>query len=341
MAFTAFTEMHIYERRAVPKEKDKSAIQCLECYGSNIYIGTKDATVQHLIFSCDSSPASREGRARKMGSGNLVSQLRTLPLFNHLLVLWDRSVTALNMFSLEPVAAMKKIQHVSLFDVCRSSSPASAIVQMVTSSSRRRAIQVHTVGVDRWEVLREVPLILDPVAMAVDGTSVCLATAGRYLLCDFQRGISEELFPHDHSRQNIVVTSVGKGEFLLNGPGSLGESRSRLLQECFLLTPSIAVVIRDKSSHIMYFGRVGRCWFFQGFINLRPPPPSLRHVCDEDGSMPTSSLAVAPGGVGSRRLLPLCPDPAGPLAVCLQPGGSAAQTDPEHRRSEGSARLFR
>lgn len=89
------------------------------------------------------------------------------------------------------------------------------------------------VGVDRWEVLREVPLLLEPVAMAVDGTSVCLATAGRYLLCDFQSGVSEELFPHDHSRQHVVVASVGRGEFLLNGPGSLGEGRSRLLQDFF------------------------------------------------------------------------------------------------------------
>lgn len=249
MAFRAFTQMHVYERRVAPKEKDKSGIQCLECYGNNIYIGTKDATVQHLIFSCDSSPASRESRARKLGSGNQVSQLRTLPLFNHLLVLWDRSVMALNMFSLEPVAALKKIQHVSLFEVCHTSSSSSASVQMVTSSSRRRAIQVHVVGVDRWEVLREVPLLLEPVAMAVDGTSVCLATAGRYLLCDFQRGVSEELFPHNHSRQNVVVTSVGRGEFLLNGPGSLGESSSTLLQAYFLFAPCFVFVRGGTSTH--------------------------------------------------------------------------------------------
>lgn len=252
MAFRALTQMHVYKMRVAPKEKDKSGIQCLECYDSNIYIGTKDATVQHLIFSCDSSPACREVRARKMGSGNQVSQLRTLPLFNHLLVLWDRSVTALNMFSLEPVAALKKIQHVSLFEVRHPSPASSAGVHMVTSSSRRRAIQVHVVGVDRWEVLREVPLLLEPVAMAVDGTSACLATAGRYLLCDFQRGTSEELFPHSHSRQNIVVTSVGRGEFLLNGPGSLGESRSRLLQDYFQFAPSIVVVRGGTSIHILY-----------------------------------------------------------------------------------------
>lgn len=252
--------MHVYERRLAPKEKDKSGIQCLECYDSNIYIGTKDATVQHLVFSRDSNPASRESRARKMGSGNQVSQLRTLPLFNHLLVLWDRSVMALNMFSLEPVAALKKIQHVSLFEVCHPSPSSSAGVQMVTSCSRRRAIQVHLVGADRWEVLREVPLHLEPVAMAVDGTSVCLATAGRYLLCDFQRGVSEELFPHDHNKLNVVVASVGRGEFLLNGPGSLGESRSTLLQDYFLCAPSIVAFRGGAKIHTLYFNYSMEAW---------------------------------------------------------------------------------
>ena len=236
MAFRAFTQTHVYEKQAAPKEKDKSSIQCLECSDRNLYIGTKDATVQHLILPSgtnrDLSPGqsrAREGRARKLGSSNQVAQLRTVPLFNHLLVLWDRSVTALNMFSLEPVPALKKIQHVSLFEVCDSSLAAqTARVEMVTSSSRRKVIRIHVVGVDRWEVVKEVPLLHDPVALAVDGACLCIATSDRYLLCDVQTGSSEELFPHNHSRQSVIVASAGRGEFLLNGPGSLGKNRQNL-----------------------------------------------------------------------------------------------------------------
>nr|XP_020469617.1 transforming growth factor-beta receptor-associated protein 1-like isoform X1 [Monopterus albus] len=93
---------------------------------------------------------------------------------------------------------------------------------MVTSSSRKKVIQIHVVGVDRWEVVKEVPVLQDPVALAVDGTSLCVATWDRYLLCDIQSGSSEKLFPHNHNRQHVIVTSVGQGEFLLNGPESLG-----------------------------------------------------------------------------------------------------------------------
>lgn len=232
MAFKAFTQTHVYEKQAAPKEKDKSSIHCLECYDRNVYIGTKDATVQHLILSSSTnghlSPGqskTREGRTRKLGSSSPVAHLRAVPLFNHLLVLWDRSVTALNMFSLEPVPGLKKIQYVSLFEICHSQLTAqSASVEMVTSSSRRKLIRIHVVGVDRWEVVKEVPLFQDPLALAIDGTTLCVATTDKYLLCDIKTGSNEELFPHNHNRQHIIVTSVGQGEFLLNGPESLGKS---------------------------------------------------------------------------------------------------------------------
>lgn len=240
MAFKAFRQTHVYEKQVAPKEKDKSSIQCLECYDRNVYIGTKSATVQHLILPSstngDPSPGwtkTREGRARKLGSSNPVAHLRAVPLFNHLLVLWDRSITALNMFSLEPVSTMKKIQHVSLFEVCESLLTAQVgCVEMVTSSSRRKVIRIHVVGVDRWEVVKEVPLPQEPVAFAVDGTSLCVATCERYLLCDIETGISEELFPHNHNRQRVIVTSAGRGEFLLNGPGSLGKSCQNVYGTC-------------------------------------------------------------------------------------------------------------
>ncbi|KAM9356388.1 transforming growth factor-beta receptor-associated protein 1 [Pholidichthys leucotaenia] len=228
MAFRAFTQTHLYEKHA--GSKDRSIIQCLECFDRNVYIGTRDATVQHLILpkstNVDTSPGqgkAREGRARKLGSSSSVTQLRIVPLFNHLLVLWDRSITALNMFSLEPVNALKKIQHVSLFEVCDSSHTAqTACVEMVTSSSRRKAIRVHVLGVDRWDTVKEVTLLQDPVALAVDGAILCVATSDRYLLCNIETGNCEELFPHNHSRQHTFITSMGQGEFLINGPEHLG-----------------------------------------------------------------------------------------------------------------------
>ncbi|XP_068608221.1 transforming growth factor-beta receptor-associated protein 1 [Brachionichthys hirsutus] len=230
MAFRAFTLTHIYAKQGTAKEMGKSSIQCIECCDQTMYIGSKDATVQQLVFpsstnlGLDQSKAT-EARARKLGSNVQVSKLKAVPLFNHLLVLWDRSLSVLSMFSLEPVPALKKIPHISLFEVCDSLPAAQTDgngVQMVTSSSRRKVFQIHVVKVDQWSVLREVPLLLDPVAFAIDGDILCVATIDKYLLCDAKTGNIEELFPHNLSRQQVITASVGSGEFLLNGPGSLG-----------------------------------------------------------------------------------------------------------------------
>jgi len=267
MSTVAFTQTHIYTRHASPKDKDKHCIQCLERFDRNIYVGTQDLLVQHLTLASAQAPAqaqARECRARKLGSTGAVTQLRTLPLFNHLLVLWDRRVTALNMFSLEPVAALKAIQHTSCMEVachssssssytssCSSSSSSSSSPQtrrhpqeqerleLITGSSRRKVVRIHAVWVDGWEVLREVSLPQDPVALAVDGGCVCVATSDRYLLCDSSReggggsggGGSMELFPHGRSRQQgAIVVSTGDGEFLLNAPGSLGTEKIQRLK---------------------------------------------------------------------------------------------------------------
>lgn len=223
MAFEAFTRLHVYQKTSDPKEKDKSNIQCLECYDRNIYIGTKQATVQHLILPTNRGVSpnpceSREGKLKKLGSSSPVIRLRAVPVFNHLLVLWNRTITALNMFSLEPVPSLKKIHHASLFELTLRADT----VQMVTCSSQKKLIRLHVIGVDMWEVLKEVSLLQEPIALAVDDDCVCVATCDRYLLCDLKTGLRDELFPHSHNKQHVVVSAVGQGEFLLNGPGSLG-----------------------------------------------------------------------------------------------------------------------
>nr|XP_057947279.1 transforming growth factor-beta receptor-associated protein 1 isoform X2 [Doryrhamphus excisus] len=224
MVFKAFTQTHVYERQVGFKEKGKSSIRCLECFEQNVYIGTRDATVQQLLLpACNDARPPREGRVRKLGSSSPVVQMGAIPLLNHLLILWDGSITALNMFSLEPVQAWRRVQHVSAFEVCDSSLTSQPPrVRVAASSSRKRPIRILAVGVDGWDVVKEVPLFQEVVGMAVDGDYLCVATSDKYVLCNVATGGTEELFPHNHSRQGAIVASMGYGEFLLNGPGSLG-----------------------------------------------------------------------------------------------------------------------
>lgn len=212
MAFKAFTLSPVFEKPS--DSKDKFIIQCVETYHPNIYIGTKQGTLHHLVL-----PSAADGHAKKLSNSPIV-RIRLVPIFNHLLALCNRTLTVLNMFSLEANPGFKKIQNVSLFEL---SQREDGEVWMVTCPGQRRLVRLHAVGADRWDVLREIGLPQEPTELAVEGDSVCLGTADKYLLCDLTTGRREELLQHGlSSKRQVLVGTVGAGEFLINGPGGLG-----------------------------------------------------------------------------------------------------------------------
>ncbi|KAI4882914.1 hypothetical protein NFI96_021489 [Prochilodus magdalenae] len=222
-----FSSALLFEKAPTGKSKDRSTVECVEWFCNNLYVGFKDGMVQHLSVSSSSGgerpETLREVGRRQMGRGGAISQLKAVPVLNHLLVLWDGSVTTLNMFSLEPVPGLKKIQNVSVFYVSQPAAHSQPVfINLFTASTKRRAVSIHKVYVDRWESVGHVALPQDPVALAVYETCLCVAMSERYILHDYRTQSSLDLFPHNHTKQNIIVNESGKGEFLLNGPGNLG-----------------------------------------------------------------------------------------------------------------------
>ncbi|KAL2098515.1 hypothetical protein ACEWY4_004995 [Coilia grayii] len=227
MSLRAFSSVLVAEKPAAGKGKDKAGIQCMEWCCRSLYLGGRDSVVHQLslpaVGATAAPPDVREVNRRQMGRSGAVVQLRAIPILNHLLVLWDGSVSALNMFSLEPVSPLKRIQNVSCMEVSSSASSSEPVyVELVTASAKRRSVGLHRVYVDRWECLRQVPLQQEPLALGVREPCVCVATADRYLLHDYQSGNTLHLFQHNLGRQSLIVKPAGEREFLLNGPGSLG-----------------------------------------------------------------------------------------------------------------------
>ncbi|KAG7327970.1 hypothetical protein KOW79_007914 [Hemibagrus wyckioides] len=220
-----FSSSVVFEKVADGKRKDKSVIQCMECSCDNVYMGSKDGVVQHFATGSKTGErlTLREITKRQMGRSGEISQLKAVPVLNHLLVLWDSSITALNMFCLEPIAALKKIQNVSQFCLGEPTVHTQQVfVELFAASTKRRAVSIHKVCVDRWECVGNVALAQDPVALAVYETCLCVATCDRYILHDYQTQSALELFTHNLGKQNVLAKQSVKGEFLLNGPGNLG-----------------------------------------------------------------------------------------------------------------------
>ncbi|KAF4083665.1 hypothetical protein AMELA_G00119340 [Ameiurus melas] len=222
-----FSSSLVFEKVPVAKGKDKSVIHCMECSCDNLYIGSNDGVLQHFTTSAKIGigrrQTLRELTKRQMGRGGEISQLKAVPVLNHLLVLWDGAITALNMFSLDPIAALKKIQNVALFRLGEPTVHTQQVfVELFVASTKRRAVSIHKVCVDRWECVGTVALAQDPVALAVYETCLCVATSDRYILRDYQTQSALELFTHNLGKQNVLAKESVKGEFLLNGPGNLG-----------------------------------------------------------------------------------------------------------------------
>ncbi|XP_067311882.1 transforming growth factor-beta receptor-associated protein 1 [Pseudorasbora parva] len=219
-----FTPVLVFQKMPSGRGRDKSSIQCLECFGKNLYIGTKEGVIEYLTVNSVSGEESlsvREVGKRQMGRSGAVGQLTAVPVLNHLLVLWDGSVTVLNMFSLEPIPALKKIQNVSLFCVSESAVHTDS-VELIAASAKRKIVSVYKVCVDRWECMRQVALPQEPLVLTVHGTCLCVATCDRYFLYDYQSQTTLDLFSHNQGKLNIIANKYGKGEFILNGPGNLG-----------------------------------------------------------------------------------------------------------------------
>lgn len=221
-----FSSSVVFVKVADGKRKDKSVIQCMECSCDNVYMGSKDGVVQYFATGSKTGErlTLREVTKRQMGRSGKISQLKAVPVLNHLLVLWDSSITVLNMFSLEPIAALKKIQNISQFCLGEPVVYSQQVfVELFAASTKRRVVSIHKVCVDRWECVGNVALAQDPVALAVYETCLCVATCDRYILRDYQTQSALELFTHNLGKQNVLAKQSVKGEFLLNGPGNLGE----------------------------------------------------------------------------------------------------------------------
>ncbi|RXM29718.1 Transforming growth factor-beta receptor-associated protein 1 [Acipenser ruthenus] len=230
MSLGVFSLTLAIENQPAGNEKDELHFCCLESCGKNLYVGTKDCFVHHFVLPDLSQPGNektcpqqKEVKKRHLGMKRPITQLKASPILTHLLVLSDSSVTVLNMFSLEPIQTMQKIRNVALFEVNEIAAFTDPVfVELFVVASKKKAISIYAVSIDKWERVKEVPFPEEPLALAVDRSCLCVAMSDRYILHKHTSGTTKELFPYDKVKQNPIVKVVGRGEFLLNGPGSLG-----------------------------------------------------------------------------------------------------------------------
>ncbi|XP_029460709.1 transforming growth factor-beta receptor-associated protein 1 [Rhinatrema bivittatum] len=213
-----------------PADRAPTHIECLECCGRNLYLGTRDGVVHHLLLEERSGTgpghstfsASRQLQ-RQLGARKPVNELRAASALNRLLVLCDCTVSLVHMLSLEPVPSGARIKGAVTFTL--NENPLSGdpfCVEVCIVSVKRRTIQVFHVYEDRVQILKEVSTPEQPIAVAIDGHFLCLALTTQYIILNYSTGASQDLFPYSSEEKRPIVKRIGRQEFLLAGPGGLG-----------------------------------------------------------------------------------------------------------------------
>ncbi|KAM8821907.1 transforming growth factor-beta receptor-associated protein 1 [Eudromia elegans] len=229
MSVKAFKLVSAVEREMLMGDKTHINIECIECCGKNLYIGTNDCFIYHFLLDEKISTGGKVTFAatkqlhKYLGFKKSVSELKAASALTRLLVLCDNTITLVNMMNLEPVPTGARIKGAVTFTL--NENPVSGdpfCVEVCIISVKRRTIQVFMVFEDRVQIVKEVFTPEQPYAVAIDGHYLCLALTTQYIILNYNTGSSQDLFPYCSDEKRPIVKRIGRQEFLLAGPGGLG-----------------------------------------------------------------------------------------------------------------------
>ncbi|KAM5227827.1 transforming growth factor-beta receptor-associated protein 1 [Ctenodactylus gundi] len=229
MNIKAFSLVSAVERERLMGDRERVTVECVECCGRNLYVGTSDCFVYHFLLEEKMLPSgtvtftATKQLHKHLGFKKPVNELRAASALDRLLVLCDGSITLVGMLSLEPVPSGARIKGATAFVL--NENPVSGdpfCVEACIISVKRRTIQVFLVYEDRVQIVKEVSTPEQPLAVAVDGHFLCLALTTQYIILNYSTGLSQDLFPYCSEEKRPIVKRIGRQEFLLAGPGGLG-----------------------------------------------------------------------------------------------------------------------
>ncbi|XP_037662751.1 transforming growth factor-beta receptor-associated protein 1 [Choloepus didactylus] len=229
MNIKAFRLVSAVERELLMGDKDRINIECVECCGKSLYVGTNDCFIYHFLLEEKTLPTGAAAFTatkqlhRHLGFKKPVNELRAASALSRLLVLCDNFITLVDTRNLQPIPTGARIKGAVTFAL--NENPVSGdpfCVEVCIISVKRRTIQMFLVYEDRVQIVKEVSTPEQPFAVAVDGHFLCLALTTQYIILNYSTGVSQDLFPYCSEEKRPIVKRIGRQEFLLAGPGGLG-----------------------------------------------------------------------------------------------------------------------
>ncbi|KAJ1652022.1 hypothetical protein IWQ61_007547 [Dispira simplex] len=225
-------------------------LECVECWESNVYLGTSDGQVYHYWSeNLQLTPASPDGQSPEaispvliqriaVGSGKgRVEDLRVLAAVKKLLVFCESTISYYSLPDLAPVTATSftPLRGVLCFGVDQGrgstfqQSPAVDVEPHLTLYvAKRRTIQVLTVTFRTVTIRQEIPFATGVLRLCAWQELLCVADPQSYSLLDLRR-------PHDvypvmptnlspDAWQRPLIVAIQCNEFLIITPSGVNGS---------------------------------------------------------------------------------------------------------------------
>ncbi|CAG0893931.1 unnamed protein product [Cyprideis torosa] len=227
----AFDSFPLADRFSLLGERSTNKLECVECTGSDLFLGFTESLIVQCTLEKNSTYAStgtspfsvQKQNQRSLGSRRPIVALRSVSAIARLLALSDGHLQVLNSASLASTGlGIKQVSSFSLSQNPTVEDPFS--VQL--GVARKRCVNVYILTPDELQLLAEVSLPSPAVDFAMDGTSLCVALGAgplsSYAIYDWTTSSSQDLFPFEMEKVTPRVIRIQKGEFLLCAPGNLG-----------------------------------------------------------------------------------------------------------------------
>ncbi|XP_036401363.1 transforming growth factor-beta receptor-associated protein 1 homolog [Megalops cyprinoides] len=230
MSVKAFELVPAVERELLMGDKARITIECIECCGKHLYVGTNDCIIHHFLLEEHTMPKGKMAFSAQrllqkyLGLKKPVNELKAASALERLIVLCDGTISVVDMVTLEAVpSGGARIRGVLSF--CVNENPVNGdpfCVEIGVISAKRRTVHIYMVYEDRVQMVKEVATPEQPCALSLDGYFLCLALSTQYMILNYSTGASQDLFPYDSEEKKPIVKRIGREEFLLAAPGGLG-----------------------------------------------------------------------------------------------------------------------
>nr|CAD7446145.1 unnamed protein product [Timema bartmani] len=227
MSVKAFECVPIVETLQFTEDNVQRKIECLECSGKYLFIGTIDGSIlTYLLGDEQQTNGIMAGIAQQIIYKQLeikkpVKIIKAASALECLLVLSDTNLLILSMPNLKASGKGPILRGVTTFcfnEYAVTNDPFS--VQICVGLKRQ--LQVYNVSIDKITRLKDIGMPDHALKLAANGDNVCVALQDEYIVYNIKTSGVQKLFSFNSDMFVPMICRITKEEFLVSANEGLG-----------------------------------------------------------------------------------------------------------------------